>query len=195
MVHEGNIFKADVRRLADLHFASLPKSVFSLLGQSSLIFLYKTLSKSRDDIIFVVRHENTILGAAVLSYSSNKLMRRVILSFPLRMSLIILMGFVSSSPLRKIFVDSMARNNKPLKDFGRMPELAIIYTDPSMRSQKVGAHLLEKIKTHLKGPYFAKTENHFSNRAISFYKNNGFQLVGISEFKGKEYCFFQTTLT
>lgn len=176
MIIEINPSGAALAAAASLHHEALPGSIITQLGSSYTQAFYRFARSSRDEAIFIARSDvEGVLGAAVLSMDPKSLSRRLLFKTPLLFHL-------ASRPLLAIDVACGLFSAAGLPhDRERLPELVAIFSAESCRSRGVGKRLLDAIETYLasrrKSRYVVRTDDDPANRAIAFYRREGFQFA------------------
>lgn len=167
---------SDANALAALHDTILPRSRLSLFGRSYLTDCYHYFIDSRDELVFVARSGESVVGGAFASLTPGSLSRRLVthtrflLQFALR-------------PLgrgaRQIFADLLQPVPATLSD---QPELVAIFVAPEQQGRGIGEMICRAVEAELIRrqfkSYVVHTERDPGNRAVAFYRRLGFVTAG-----------------
>lgn len=190
--------EADYRRIAGLHRDLLEGSIISVLGADVLMAYYRYVDKSEHERLFVVREQDTIAGAAVLSDQPATVMSRMVMkNLPIVAVGTIRSLFTRASGWKKI-ADFLFRPGSRPESLDGIPEVIQIFADPAYRSRRIGSRLLAQVEEHLAGrqvgKYFVKTVDATGNTALGFYRKSGFAQVATGREGGKPYVFLHKIL-
>ena len=178
----------ELREIARLHLRALPGDILPQLGAWYLTFFYKYLGKSPFEKIIAARDENNqIKGACALSFSQSNLMRRVLKHTFLPLVLAGLKASCTSWAFLKTAFLVLA--GSPPKDSSA--NITYIFVDPDYASRGLGRQLLSEAEKEARQAghrsLSVKTSSQGDNRALDFYKQNGFLERTSLVFAGRPY--------
>jgi GNAT superfamily N-acetyltransferase len=175
----------DIEALAALHVASIPDSLITVLGERYARTCYEYFDRSPAELVLVDRDAaGTIVAAAVVSLEPETLNRRLVRHTALLASMCArapqVLSLLWTSARRPRGAAPSPARAVPIA----APELILMFTAASMRSRGVGASLLrsvdETLRQHGIATYIVHTVSDPANRAIAFYRANGFEPSGMS---------------
>lgn len=190
----------DIAALAALHVASIPDSLIGVLGERYVRSFYRYVARSSSEFVVMERDAaGTIVAAAVVSLEPDTLNGRLLrhtawLPAMMRRAPWVL-SMVWQSARRPRGVAPAPRGGREL---AAVPELILMFTAPGMRSRGRGAALLRQVDATLRqrdvGTYIVRTISDPANRALGFYRANGFEPSGMSYRLGTAFQILTRTL-
>jgi ribosomal protein S18 acetylase RimI-like enzyme len=192
MLHAaGALTPSDVVRLARLHESTLRSSVFGRTGARLLARYYQWTVRSPAEYLFVVRHENVIAGAAVLSFQPATLLQRFVLAEPVRFGMAVAWRMAGDAVFRKEVAAYVRERLSAGPDEDAGPELVQIFVDPAGRRRSVGSALLNQVADLLVArglrQYCVRTLLNDNSEVLEFYKRRGFRPLREMRFCGEPY--------
>jgi ribosomal protein S18 acetylase RimI-like enzyme len=164
---------SDAKALAALHDTILPRSRLSLFGQGYLTDCYHYFVDSRDELVFVARSDESVVGGAFASLAPGSLSRRLVthtrflLQFAMR---------PLGSGARQIVADLL--QPAPPATLPDQPELVAIFVAPEQQGRGIGEMICRAVEAELIRrqfkSYVVHTERDPGNRAVAFYRRLGF---------------------
>lgn len=191
--------RRDVEQLARAHVEALPESLVSRVGGRYPQAFYRYLAGSADELILIdrVAPGGELRAACVVSLAPATLSRRLLSRTPLVVHALLA---VRRLPLRALLVTSRAGAGSPgeAPPPSPGPEILLLFAVPQSRGQGVGARLLERCEALLVERGFeglwVKTRDDPGNRAIDFYRREGFAPAGSVSRHGKRLVRFHKPL-
>lgn len=186
--------RRDVEQLARAHVEALPESLVSRVGGRYPQAFYRYLAGSADELILIDRGAPgaDLRAACVVSLAPATLSRRLLYRTPL---VVHALRAVRRLPLRALLVTS--RDGAPPPSL-EGPEILLLFAVPEARGHGVGARLLERCEALLVERGFealwVKTRDDPGNRAIQFYRREGFAPAGSVSRHGKRLARFHKSL-
>jgi GNAT superfamily N-acetyltransferase len=188
--------ESDIETLAELHRQCLPESLVSQLGHRFARSFYRYIRRSEQELIVMHRQDEHIAGACVLSLSPSTLDRRLVFNSALLLSAVLRLHRL---PLLKMC--ALERKSTSQGDSRRetLPEVILIFTAPEMRGKGIGLKLLTECERKLSSDgldrYVVRTLAYPENRALDFYRSNGFIPKTQVDKHGKRYQVFEKLLS
>ncbi|MBE7440646.1 MAG: GNAT family N-acetyltransferase [Spirochaetales bacterium] len=179
-----------LKELASLHRSALPDSLLSLLGRRAIQSYYQFVSASPSESLILVG-SSPILGCCVLSFAPATLMGRFLRSNPWRHGLFAILSLVQAKAFTRMIRTLFHFRDTFPGEMESLPEVVQLFVAGESRSSGIGYRLLKKAEEQLHqrgaGGYFVKTQTEAGNRAIGFYKKNGFTLRGEVFLQGQHF--------
>lgn len=176
---------ADFKALAALHIDSIPRTSFSLIGPDAAALAYRCMAASSRETVAAAMKNNVVCGGLVISHDPATLIRRILVQYPLqfcaRAAFPLLRRITRLPEVCSLLAGSAA-------PYAFTPELMFLYADPAMRGQGIGTMLLESVLPLLAAnvpTLYVRTLDEEGNRALGFYRKNGFREVEVVEYLGK----------
>jgi GNAT superfamily N-acetyltransferase len=195
---EEQLDTPDLERLARLHVESIDDSLPALLGPRYAARLYRFLARSKDELLISERVEGRAESACVLSFAPQSLYGRIA-----RATLPWLLGsaavaVVARPAFRRWLRGFLADPARGGEEDPHAPEITYIFTNARLRGSGLGARLLARVDHQLRKRgeehCFVKTLDEPGNRAISFYEDNGFEVIGTRVEGGRRFVEFRRTV-
>ena len=178
--------QADFDALAKLHINSIPKTSFSVIGEKATSLAYSYMAQSNKELLVTATVDGVVCGGIVVSYDPATLTKRILTNSPFRF------GMKAAIPLI-LKINRLPEIFKLLTSVEApyifSPEIMFLFTDQALRSKGIGKALVEGALSSLAknvSTVFVRTIDSDDNRAINFYKNNGFQQFKVVEYLGKK---------
>ena len=211
--------RRDVEQIARAHVEALPESLVSRIGGRYPQAFYRYLAGSADELILIDRGAPgaDLRAACIVSLAPATLSRRLLYRTPLAFHAL---RAVRRLPLRALVTSRAAGSpaeapppspqglhrgasgrdgSRP--SAGRSlegPEILLLFAVPEARGHGVGARLLERCEALLVERGFdglwVKTRDDPGNRAIQFYRREGFAPAGSVSRHGKRLARFHKPL-
>ena len=193
----SSLAREDLDRIAWLHVESIRDSLPALLGERYATRFYEFLTNSDQEHLFVERVHGRVESACVVSLSPATLQTRIALKTMPSLAgsaLRALRGPEFRGYMRAVGQDALRRKHEAPP----APEITYIFTNPQKRCAGLGARMIRRVDAFLRGQsldrYFVKTIAASKNRAVDFYRANGFVTVGSRIEAGRRYVEFQKNL-
>ena len=182
--------------IAQLHDASLRRSLLTALGPLVVTRYYKFASVSPSEVVRVARIDGRIAGACVLSLAPGSLLRRFAVRSPWLMATRLGLRVVTDRDLRqRLRARIHERDSNPVQ----LPEVVQIFTDPAQRGRGIGAKLLaaceESLREAGERAYCIHTHRDDNAAGIRFYQREGFTTVGETDSFGDRFYVMTKGLT
>lgn len=176
------ISRDDIRRLAKLQGAILPRSLISRLGNKYVQAFYRFLVRSKLDLLLLERTaKGEITAACVISLDVQTLERRLALHTPLLL-------YAAIRPL--ILLQALKHGGQPKIITGA--ELLLLFVASDARRCGYANKLVSQAETELIkrniGSYQVRTFNNPKDPAFMFYISRGFECVGSFTARGYEFA-------
>jgi ribosomal protein S18 acetylase RimI-like enzyme len=199
MVEGGKeLSERDLKRLAELHVASIEDSIPTLVGVPFAVEFYRFIAESPHEWLLVERVGEEIAIACVVSDDPASVYARTVRRTWWTLLRCSLLAFFTNPGFRTFvwaFLREKLRGSvEPIPG----PEIAYIFTGPEYRSRRLGRHLIDRVNAWLGSRgvdlYWVQTIAEVENRAIGFYERNGFQRAGLRRERGRDFVVFQKSL-
>ncbi len=188
---------SDLSRVVEIHKSSLPEDFLPLLGSKFLInIFYPAVSKSQNARIFVVFHNDLVVGFAILSLNSGKLLKEIVFYQPFKFICLSISSVIFSLTQLRMAL-GILWSSLSIKDENDFSEIYIIAVDQTYRSQGIGQMLVNKsiefVKTrNLKG---IKIKTLKTNKSwISFFEKNSWKETCEFRIAGKDYVILSMSI-
>ncbi len=169
--------KDEISYCAYLHMRVMQGDFLPMFGKFILRIFYSYISSSPKEKMFVKRIDGTITSICIISFDPNSLMNRIIRQYYFSLTLAIIIHLIIKPSLLLLIISIVFHKKKFSSDF---PEISYIFTDPKYSNNGFGSSLIKSISDDLKeskyNELYVKTINNDKNKAISFYKKNGFEI-------------------
>lgn len=165
---------ADLDRLARAHVEYLPTSVVAFLGPRYCRSLYRYLTTSPSENLFIERRDGAVAGACTLSFSAATLTRRLLFHTPL---LFHVPRAVWARETRSRPAIALATGPVPMRRYATVPEVVWLFTAATYRQSGVASRLLERVEEALmqRGETrYAVVTGSADPASTSFYERSGF---------------------
>lgn len=195
---EQELSPADVTRIAALHVESIDDSLPTLLGEGFARALYRYLERSPHEIVFVERVDAHVESVCVVSLEPGSLQRRIAqATFPL-----LVVGAARAVFTQRAFrtmLSSLVRDALSGEAHAeKAPEITYVFTSRNTRGKRLGKRIVERVDAALSArgcrEYFVKTLDDPANRAVRFYQENGFDILGPRVEGGRTFVEFHKPL-
>jgi GNAT superfamily N-acetyltransferase len=196
MVEGGKeLSERDLRRLAELHVASIEDSIPTLVGVPFAVEFYRFVAGSPHEWLLVDRIGEEIATACVVSDAPATVYARTVRHTWWALLRYAALAFLTNPDFRTFvwaFLREKLRGSvEPIPG----PEIAYLFTAPEYRSRRLGRHLIERVDAWLAARgvelYWVQTIDEVENRAIGFYERNGFLRAGRRRERGRDFVVFQ----
>lgn len=181
----------DIAALGRMHVEALPESLVSRVGERYARAFYGYLAGSDREVVFVERDPlagNAVVAACIVSLHPETLNRRLWWRTPLLPMAVLAV----SRLLRRSGPPDLAGETGVVQPAG--PEVILIFTQRGLRSRGCGARLLTRaeawLAAHGATVLYVKTRDAPTNRAVGFYLQSGFAVIGSVVSKGKKLVLF-----
>jgi len=179
-----------------MHCECLPDSLVSKIGVGYAKSFYRYVDRSEKELCFLHHSGSDVVSACIVSLEPRTLQKRLVTHTPLALR--------APLAIRRLPLRQMARGLLPGSSGGDGnvqpdgPEVLLIFTQPSARGTGIGSETLARCEDflHERGyrSYYVKTLDHEENRAVVFYKRNGFSQLGSIAKHGKRLGVWEKTL-
>ncbi len=174
---DAPISAADAARLAELHAQALPRSLVAALGARYMRAFYAYCAASAHETLRVARDAGgAVVAACLISARPDDLGKRLRGATPL-LSAAVAHPRAWPDLLRAAFGDGTPAAG---------PEIVLLFTDAAARGHGLGAALVGAAARE-SGRLSVVTEDERGNRALAFYRKNGFVDSGVVRLNGKAF--------
>lgn len=194
-VVDGSLAERDIGVLARLHLVTLPESLVSVIGERYAKAFYRYAVSSPDEIVFLEwsgSKRDELVGACIVSLHPETLNHRLLRQTPL---VPMALTALPRLPLRAIVGNALTKSKRSSVAQPGGPEIILIFTLPSLRSQGSGSRLLARTESWLAergmSRIFVKTRDAADNRALRFYEKAGFRRMASIVKQGKALALFE----
>jgi GNAT superfamily N-acetyltransferase len=199
MVEGGKeLSEQDLRRLAELHVASIDDSIPTLLGVPFAIEFYRFVAASPREWLLVDRIGEEIATACVVSDEPETVYARTVRSTWWTLIGYAVLAWFTNRHFRAFVWDFLRERLLGSVEPIPGPEIAYLFTAPEYRSRRLGRHMIERVDAWLGSRdvdlYWVQTIDEAANRAIGFYERNGFRRTGHRRERGRNFVVFQKPL-
>jgi len=195
---EQELSNVDVERIAALHVESIDDSLPTLLGEGFARALYRYLEGSEHELVFVERVEGRVESVCVVSFEPGSLQGRILRSTLPLLAWNAAIAVFTRSAFRAMLwhraLDAFGADEHE----GRAPEITYVFTSRDARGKRLGGRIVERVDAELAARgfqrYFVKTIDDPANRAVRFYAENGFEVLGPRVEGGRTFVEFSKSL-
>jgi GNAT superfamily N-acetyltransferase len=185
----------EIKQIVSIHQKTLGEDLLPQLGESFLRGFYHYVNQSGYEKIFTIKDDNKILATCIISYKSNTLMNRVIKNLFFQLLSAVSTKIFTNKKLYK-YILKIIISKSYFESLS--PEISYIFTNPEFQGKGIGHKMLITVEENLLNKnikeYYVKTINVSTNKAIQFYKKNGFEYFDDFEYAGNSYLYLKKSL-
>ncbi len=188
---------SDLSRIVEIHGASLPEDFLPSLGSKFLNHIFfPAVSKSQNARIFVAIHNDLVVGFAILSLNSGKLLKEIFFYQPLKFLYLSVSSVIFSLTQLRMAL-GILWSSLYLKDKNDFSEIYLIAVDQAYRGQGIGQMLVNKsiefVETRKLTGIKIKTLE--TNRSwISFFEKKNWKKTCEFRIAGKDYVILSMSI-
>lgn len=172
--------KEHAYEIANLHDLGLDQSFLRKLGVPFLTSMYRFFIKN--ELVFVFLEEAKVKGFISASLSTNKVMRKFIISSPVGVLQIVIALFKKPALVKSIYETYSSSHKTTLNQFNNLPsvELLSIVVSNNAQQSGIGYQLLIALESELKRLGIKQYKVVAGEKLVGanrFYLKNGFEIV------------------
>jgi GNAT superfamily N-acetyltransferase len=158
-----------------------------------LLRYYGWIVDSRTEWLRLVRRDDIIEGAAVISFSPDTVMSRFLRAAPVPIGSAIAARALRSASFRRSLWAIARESMTGGKEAPLVPELLQLFVAEAHQGRGLGAEILAEVEADLKnkevGTYYVRTLRDGNERTLGFYRRRAFSPVTERTFGGDAYVF------